>query len=131
MAKILDIKSVTTKAGAPRVIVTTAKTDIWIPSGQWLNKCPYPLESYKGGDIQEAYYQQGEIMTNGDECTASDKVLKDFIASVNTEVLAIAQATIAQRQMDDMQTASQLFARKSAEARKAREAKEETPEKVS
>lgn len=116
MARILEIKAVTTKQGAVRVLVSTAEQDIWVPLGQWNNKCKAPLDSYVGGEIHANFFKEGEIMTNGDACTASDKVLNDFSASVNPTVAAIAQATIAEKQMEALQNANALFIRKRNEA---------------
>lgn len=122
MARIHEIKAVQTKAGAVRILVSTAEQDVWIPLGQWNNKCKSPLDSYVGGEIHPNFYQEGEEMTNGDKCTASDKVLNDFTASVNPEVAAIAQATIAQKQMEKLNDANALFIRKRNEAAAAAKA---------
>jgi len=122
MAKILAVKPIITKSGSVRVLVTTGSKDHWIPFGQWKNKCHNPLESYIGGNIETDYYKAGDEMTNGENCTDDDKVLRDFIASINPEVAAIAQATTAQRQMEDLEAANALFKRNKAEKTVPKEA---------
>jgi len=115
--KILDLKIVNTKSGAVKVLVTTPEADVWVPFGQWQNKCKAPLDSYVGGDMTPQYYQEGETMINGELCTKSDVVLSDFIASVNPEIAAMAHAVTMQAQVTKAQELNALFNRKRAEAK--------------
>jgi len=115
--KILELKIINTKSGAVRVLVTTPEKDIWVPFGQWNNKCKAPLDSYVGGSIEAHYFQENDVMTNGEICTSSDVILSDFIASVNPEVAAMAHAVTMQAQMTSANELNALFNRKRAEAK--------------
>lgn len=121
MAKILEVKTIKTKLGAVRVLVTTPEKDVWVPFGQWMNKCKAPLDSYVGGEFQADYYQESEEMLNHEICTKSDVVLKDFMASVNPEVTALAHEIASNRQLKEAMDMNALFNRRRAEA-KAKEA---------
>ena len=104
MSKIIAIKHVTTKAGKPNVLVTTAERDHWVSLGQWTNKAGKAnIQNFVGGDFDANYFQVGDILLNGSACTESDIILDDFTVSMNEEVLARAEAVRAEKEMQDQQ----------------------------
>ena len=117
MSKILETKIVNTKSGAVKVLVTTPEQDIWVPFGQWMNKCKAPLDSYVGGEISAHFFQEGDEMLNGEICTKSDVVLSDFVAQVNPQVAALAHAVTMENQISKAQEMNALFNRKRTEAK--------------
>lgn len=114
--KILAIKSITTKAGRPMILVQTAEKDMFITVKQWQSKgCSSILDSYVGGDIEADYYQEGDKMINDTVCTKNDTVLRDFSVSVNPVVSARALAAESELRMSNALNASALFARNKAD----------------
>ena len=113
--KILAIKSVTTKAGRPMILVSTAKSDIWLTVAQWNAKgASATLDNYVGGDIEARYFEEGEELFDGTKCTASDKILDTFSASMNPAVLAHSVVIEANAKEQEALDVNALFARRRA-----------------
>lgn len=92
--KILAIKRINTKATADKasrslVLVSTAQQDVFITAGQWKSSgASAALDNYVGGNIDARYFEKGEELFDGTECTESGKILDTFSASMNPAVLA-------------------------------------------
>ena len=115
---IVAIKSVTSKAGRPMILISTPEKDIWVTVKQWQAKgASAILDSYVGGTIEADFYNVGDTMLNGEKCTTANTILNDFSVSVSPIVSARALAAEQQMRMDNAVSASALFARKRAEAK--------------
>jgi hypothetical protein len=120
--KILAIKRITTKAGKSLVLVQTAGQDVFITAGQWKSAgCSASLDNYVGGNIDARYFEKGEELFDGKECTESGKILDTFSASMNPAVLAHSVVIESQVNESNALSTNALFARKRAE-RQAKEA---------
>ena len=122
--KILAIKRIVTKATESKgskslVLVSTAKQDVYITAGQWKSAgCSASLDNYTGGNIDVRYFEKGEELFDGTECTESGKILDNFSASMNPEVLAHSVVIESNAKEQDALDVNALFARR-REAKKA------------
>ena len=114
--KILAIKRITTKAGKSLVLVSTANQDVFITAGQWKSAgASASLDNYVGGNIDARYFEEGEELFDGTECTESGKILDSFSVSANPAVLAHALAIESSLKETQAMDLNALFARKRAE----------------
>jgi len=115
--KILAAKLINTGNSGPKVLVQTAKTDIWIPFGQWKSQCQSPIPSYIGGDIEPDFYKEGETLLNEQVCTKDNTILRSFVASENPLVIAIAQSYSQEKMESEASDKAALFSRQRASSR--------------
>ncbi len=119
--KILAIKRINTKATADKasrslVLVSTAQQDVFITAGQWKSSgASAALDNYVGGDIEARYFEKGEELFDGTECTESGKILDTFSASMNPAVLAHSVVIESNAREMEALDVNALFARKRAE----------------
>ena len=119
--KILAIKRINTKATADKasrsmVLVSTASKDVFITAGQWkASGASASLDNYVGGDIEARYFSKGEELFDGTECTADDKILDTFTASMNPAVLAHSVVIESNARETEALDVNALFARRRAE----------------
>ena len=115
--KILAAKLINTGNGGPKVLVQTAKQDIWVPFGQWKSSCQSPIPSYIGGDIEPDFYKEGETLLNEQVCTKNDTILRSFVASENPLVIAIAQSYSQEKLENEASDKAALLSRQRASSR--------------
>lgn len=117
MSKILAIKSATTKAGRPVVIVETAERTVWVPFGMWTNTgADTNFEAYIGGNIDADYFLKGEELISGDVANDDNIILRSVSVSMNSEVLAHMASINANKKAESLNSAALLFRRKRDEA---------------
>lgn len=127
--KILAIKRIQTKAGKSLVLVSTPAQDVFITAGQWKSAgASASLDNYVGGNIDARYFEKGEELFDGTECTESGKILDTFSASMNPEVLAHAVVLESNAKEQDAMDVNALFARR-REAKKSSVAVDATTQK--
>lgn len=68
------------KTGAPKVRIETTNGLVYLTKKQLNNEqIPYSLSKFLvGSQIVATYYEKGETLNNGEECTESGKLLKDY-----------------------------------------------------
>lgn len=117
MSRILAIKQVTAKSGKPFVLVTTADRDHWVAYGMWNSRgLSANLESYVGGEFTADYFLKGEKLLNDDLAQDDNVILRDFVATMNSEVLAGAVARENAERASKASDAAAIFRRRRNEA---------------
>lgn len=105
MAKIKIIKTQLIK-GKPTVIITTTERTDFVAWGSWLQSATKDIHNYVGGNFEPIHYEVGEIMQGSETpCTAADKVVKVFSASLNPQVAAYASVISANEEAEKMNEA--------------------------
>lgn len=132
MSKILAIKSVTTKAGRPVVLVSTVERDHWVPFGMWhAAGNDVNFEAYVGGSFDSSYFKKGDTLISGDVAQDDDIILERFSASMNPEVLAHMAAITSNKKGEGLLEAAAMFRKKAAADREAKKlAAEEAAKKA-
>lgn len=116
MSKILAVKPIVSKEQRPFVLVTTVEREVWIPRKQWdAHKLSPVLDAYVGGTMYTDYYQKGDLLLDGvTVCDESDRILRDFSASMNPTIIAQVAGQVVLTQAAEATEMAALFAKKRA-----------------